>query len=262
MAWPFLRDEVVASGIATRVAAFTSVAPGADLVRLATGEPVDLVLATVGAAVLDEAIVTLLEGAPCDVALHVEGSEPGDGPVMVPFGAATHDWAALELAAWLARGTASILQVIGATSDDPEVRDASRLLADASLIVQRATGVVAEPCPVSRPGAPIAEVRTHRGPRRRAGRGLARAWARTGSVSAGRRAAVPPVVRPSRSEAERGDFCRPSCRASPGRWSARAPTSEGELPLAESGEIDASVDADRVGVFDPVGEEPAELAMA
>jgi hypothetical protein len=65
---------------------------------------------------------------------------------VVPFGAAWHDWAALELGAWIARATGAPLQLIGATSNGREDRrDASRLLADASLIVQRTAGVAAEP---------------------------------------------------------------------------------------------------------------------
>ena len=64
------------------------------------------------------------------------------GPVVVPFGAAEHDWAALELGAWAARALDAPLRLAGATSDD---RDASRLLADASLIVQHHTGMAAEP---------------------------------------------------------------------------------------------------------------------
>ena len=68
------------------------------------------------------------------------------GPVVVPFGAAWHDWAALELGAWVARATDAPLRLIGAASEQREDgRDASRLLADASLIVQRSAGVVAEP---------------------------------------------------------------------------------------------------------------------
>jgi len=64
----------------------------------------------------------------------------------VPFGAANHDWAALELGAWVARATRAPLRVIGAASDRSEDgRDASRLLADASLIVQRTAGIVVEP---------------------------------------------------------------------------------------------------------------------
>ena len=66
------------------------------------------------------------------------GGRLGAGPVVVPFGAAWHDWAALELGAWVARATDAPLRLIGAAADDREDgRDASRLLADASLIVQR-----------------------------------------------------------------------------------------------------------------------------
>ena len=66
--------------------------------------------------------------------------------MVVPFGAARHDWAALELGAWFARATGAPLRLIGAASEGrADGRDASRLLADASLIVQRQAGVVAEP---------------------------------------------------------------------------------------------------------------------
>jgi hypothetical protein len=73
---------------------------------------------------------------------------PGDslraGPVIVPFGAAWHDWAALDLGAWVARATGAPLQLVGAAGAS-DAGDASRLLADASLIVQRTAGIVAEP---------------------------------------------------------------------------------------------------------------------
>ena len=72
---------------------------------------------------------------------------------MVPFGGAHHDWAALELGTCggvCAPGAP--LRLIGAASDDgADGRDASRLLADASLIVQRLASVVAEPL-LARPG--------------------------------------------------------------------------------------------------------------
>jgi hypothetical protein len=76
-----------------------------------------------------------------------------DSLIGVPFGGAEHDWAAVEIAAWLARSTASPLALVG-TLGDPATgrRDASRLLASASLIVQRVTGVVAEPR-LAAPGA-------------------------------------------------------------------------------------------------------------
>lgn len=151
-----MRDELAAGGLDARVAAFTTLDAGADLVRLASNEPVELIIAEIDAGALDPAILTLLDGAPCDVALRVAGSPQRAGPVMVPFGAARHDWAALELGAWLSRASGSTLQLIGAVSEQPDERDASRLLADASLILQRTTGVVAEPV-LSRPGMAVAE---------------------------------------------------------------------------------------------------------
>ena len=64
----------------------------------------------------------------------------------MPFGAAEHDWAALELGAWFSRATGAPLKLIGSAADSrADGRDASRLLADASLIVQRTAGVLAEP---------------------------------------------------------------------------------------------------------------------
>jgi hypothetical protein len=50
----------------------------------------------------------------------------------------------VEIGAWLARGMGVALHIAGAASDG-EGRDASRLLASASLAVQRALGVPAEP---------------------------------------------------------------------------------------------------------------------
>jgi hypothetical protein len=68
------------------------------------------------------------------------------GPIVVPFGGAWHDWAALDLGAWIAKATGAPLQLIGAAPDRRhDGRDASRLLADASLILQRTADIVAEP---------------------------------------------------------------------------------------------------------------------
>jgi hypothetical protein len=87
----------------------------------------------------------VISEAPCDVALLAvqNGGHSSAGAVLVPFGAAHHDWAALELGAWIARAHGAPLQLVGNVSG--EGRDASRLLADASLIVQRTVGVAAEP---------------------------------------------------------------------------------------------------------------------
>jgi hypothetical protein len=114
--------------------------------RLAAQEGVDLLLMDAGDAPLDGAAATVLERAPCDVALlRSPLSAAGDGPIVVPFGGARHDWAALELGAWLARTTGVPLRLVGAAERRREGRDASRLLADASLIVQRTAGIAAEP---------------------------------------------------------------------------------------------------------------------
>ncbi len=56
------------------------------------------------------------------------------------------DWAALELAAWLAAATDLPLRLVGTKADASlGRRDASRLLADAALAVQRVVGVPSEP---------------------------------------------------------------------------------------------------------------------
>ena len=141
------RDELLADGVAARTAAFSSPAPGRDLVRLASQDSVDLLLMDATPSLLNGEAGVVLEQAPCDVAVLVEASGSLQaGAVVVPFGAAWHDWAALELGAWVARATDAPLRLIGAASAAREdARDASRLLADASLIVQRRAGVVAEP---------------------------------------------------------------------------------------------------------------------
>ena len=138
-----LRDD----GIAARTAAFSSPTPGEDVARLAARQDVDLLLVDAGAAPLEGDAGAVLEHAPCDVALLVDAGGPlRPGPVVVPFGAAHHDWAALELGTAVASATGAPLRLIGAASDGrADGRDASRLLADASLIVQRRAGVVAEP---------------------------------------------------------------------------------------------------------------------
>jgi DNA-binding SARP family transcriptional activator len=141
------RDALLSDGVSARTAAFSSPSVGEDIARLALQEAVDVLLMDAGDNPLGGDAGVVLEGAPCDVALLVTaGGSLRDGPVIVPFGAAAHDWTALELGAWVARATGAPLRLIGAASEarDDE-RDASRLLADASLIVQRTAGIVAEP---------------------------------------------------------------------------------------------------------------------
>lgn len=146
------RAELGRRGISARVAAFTSADAGSDVARLASEQEVDLVLLDAEAdGMLDQAISTVLEQAPCDVAVAVlpgslgETLEDGEA-IVVPFGGAEHDWAALELGAWLARAHDAPLRLLG-TSEQPAggKRDASRLLATASLAIQRVVGIAAEP---------------------------------------------------------------------------------------------------------------------
>ena len=72
---------------------------------------------------------------------------------VVPFGAAWHDWAALELGAWVARATGAPLRLIGAASDGRRGRarrepPARRRVADRPA----PAGIVAEPL-LAAPGA-------------------------------------------------------------------------------------------------------------
>jgi hypothetical protein len=102
----------------------------------------------------------VLEEAACDVAVLVEreGGVPAidaSHPVVVPFGGAEHDWAALELGVWIASGQHAPLQLLGVESAPATgERDSSRLLANASLVVQQFTGLVVEPVLVA-PGRDV-----------------------------------------------------------------------------------------------------------
>ena len=75
------RDELHGRGVPARAAAFTSPAPGDDIVRLAGQDGVDLLLMDAGAAPLEGTAREVLERAPCDVAMLVAaGGSLGDGP--------------------------------------------------------------------------------------------------------------------------------------------------------------------------------------
>jgi hypothetical protein len=133
-----------------RTAAFTTLDAAADVGRLATTYDVDLVVVdappSVDADRVPDGLARLLEQSPADVAVLCAGEPGTSGRIVVPFGGGEHDWAALELAAWLATGLDAQLGLLG-TSAEPRTgrRDASRLLADASLAVQRAVGISSEP---------------------------------------------------------------------------------------------------------------------
>ena len=80
------------------------------------------------------------------MALLVARDATPTGPVLVPFGGADHDWAAVELGAWLARAHGVKLRLAGAAAVPEEgKRDASRLLSHGALAVQRVLGISAEP---------------------------------------------------------------------------------------------------------------------
>jgi DNA-binding SARP family transcriptional activator len=138
--------SVELSRLGVRAAAFTSATPGEDIVRLAVELEVDLLL--IDSGLTPEAEI-VLDGAPCDVALLPEPRKSlapigPERPVLAPFTGAQHDWAAVELAAWVAHAHEAPLRLAGA-SEGPGGRDASRLLASASLIVQRALGIGVSP---------------------------------------------------------------------------------------------------------------------
>ncbi|MHB8693401.1 MAG: cation:proton antiporter domain-containing protein [Solirubrobacteraceae bacterium] len=156
------RLELLDFGVSTRAVALASAHPGRDLVRLASSDEVDLVLldgrrSMIGDGIPREGVGTVLDNAPCDVAMLVarEGTIVAPGPdaiVMVPFGGAEHDWAALELASWLCAATGATLELLGPPGVSDDGKDASHMLANAALLVQQFAGVTARPV-VAEPGA-------------------------------------------------------------------------------------------------------------
>lgn len=138
-------------GPAARTAAFTTVDRADDAARLAAAYDVRLVLLdALGLETGDfpDDIASVVEQSPADVGLLAGPAadwRSGDG-VCVPFAGGEHDWAALELGAWLASGRGTPLRLVGVRADLRRGRrDASRLLADAAISVQRVVGIDAEP---------------------------------------------------------------------------------------------------------------------
>jgi hypothetical protein len=142
--------------ISTRAASFTSEEPGKDAARLAGEQRVDFLfldgttdLGTGNTFTSD--IDDVLTEVPCDVGVLVSLASDQEAPgperaVLVPFGGAEHEWAAIEFGAWLAGATGAPLRLAGSAANPAKgKRDASRLLAAASLAVQEVAGVVAEP---------------------------------------------------------------------------------------------------------------------
>jgi Kef-type K+ transport system membrane component KefB len=157
------RDRLRERGIDARAVAFTTPDAGEDLVHLGSDEYVDLLLVDgrrplLGPGVPAGEIGAALEHAPCDVGVLVEREGlptiDAQDPVVIPFGGAEHDWAALELGSWIAAARGAPLKLLGASAENGEGRDASRLLANASLVVQQLAGIAAEPV-LTRPGAAV-----------------------------------------------------------------------------------------------------------
>ncbi|MGZ4320476.1 MAG: cation:proton antiporter [Gaiellaceae bacterium] len=147
------RQLLLEHGIASRSVALSSIVPGPDYVRLASEEEVDLIMLDGRRPLLGEGVPRgsvghVLDKAPCDVAVLVERQDvpilDADHPVMTPFGGGDHDWAALELAAWISASTDAPLKLLGAAGGEGE-GDASRVLQSASLVVQQLAGVTTEP---------------------------------------------------------------------------------------------------------------------
>ncbi|MBA3329669.1 MAG: AfsR/SARP family transcriptional regulator [Actinobacteria bacterium] len=151
------RNLLAQQGVASRIVIHTTGEPGADAVRLATQYDVDVVLLDAAPGLLegghpDQDLTVVLEHAPCDVAVLIGGGDMATGPLVTPFGGVDHDWAAIEVAAWIAQSLGTTLRLLG-TEADPAVerRDASRLLSRASMLVQQVIGIVTEPVLI-RPG--------------------------------------------------------------------------------------------------------------
>jgi nucleotide-binding universal stress UspA family protein len=149
------RAQLLAGGLAVRSLAFTAADVAADLLRLASEQSIDLILLDGRRPLLGEGVPRgpvgeVLLRAPCDVGVLVERdggtvAVGPDHPVLVPFGGAEHDWAALELGAWIASSYEAPLRLLGAAAGEEGRRDASRLLGNASLVLQQLAGIPAEP---------------------------------------------------------------------------------------------------------------------
>src|SRR5947209_18980068 len=153
------RTRLSDEGVSARGVALTSTSPGSDLVHIIEREPVDLILTDGQRPLLGEGVPMgevgeLLENASSDMAVLVAREDDAitigpTGPVLVPFGGAEHDWAALELGSWIAAAHGAPLKLLGAAGQTDEGKSVTRMLADAGLLVQQATGIATEPLVVA-----------------------------------------------------------------------------------------------------------------
>ena len=150
-----LAAELRGRGVEIRAAAFTSTGLADDIVLLGSEQEADLLLLVAPPELLESGVpdvelASVLAEMPCDVGLLFSREQPlpidAEHPVLVPFGGAEHEWAAVELGAWIARAHGARLRLVGTRADpDGGRRDASRLLARAALMVQRVAAVPTEP---------------------------------------------------------------------------------------------------------------------
>jgi hypothetical protein len=150
-----VRGRLLSDGVAARGVAFVSADIGSDLSRLARADEVALLLIDgrrplLGEGVPRGAVGEVLAQAPCDAGVLVAREDevvvPGPGSaVVVPFGGAEHDWAALELGAWIASANGAPLKLLGAAGESEERVKVTRLLGDAGLLVQQYAGIAATP---------------------------------------------------------------------------------------------------------------------
>jgi hypothetical protein len=130
-----------------RAAAFISEDTAEDTLRLADAHDVGLVLMRAPPqlavdAALPEELQVIFARSPANVGLLVrdEIDFTSRKEILVPFGGGEHEWAALEVSARVAVAAGMGLVLLGTRAEKGR-RDASRLLADASLAVQQVAGV-------------------------------------------------------------------------------------------------------------------------
>jgi len=173
-----------------RTAVFTSTDPVGDAVGLGDSYGVELMLVDSARELdgehLPDELAALFDRSQADVAVVSGGTRVSDG-IFVPFGGSEHDWAALELAAWLSAAAGSELVLVGTGADRQHGRrDASRLLAHAAVAAQRLAGVSTRPllAPPTAEGLCAAV-----GPAGAVITGVAESW-RTAGIGDARRALV------------------------------------------------------------------------
>jgi hypothetical protein len=149
------RRNLIGEGIAARSVAFVSADAGADLARLAHDPGIALLLTDGRRPLLGEKVTrgdvgTVLREAPCAVGVLVarDGKDvlptPSAGVLLAMTGLA-HDWVALELGSRIAAATGATLNLLGTAGQSEDRAEVSRMLGDASLLVQQHRGVTAQP---------------------------------------------------------------------------------------------------------------------